>query len=114
MSIADRYYTKAEYDKLSNPEKLGLKRKRSTRGHKRYPGNGKGGRSNGKQKKNSDTLSIDNRSIAALASMLAKTLFEETDTTENETDDSTDNKEAPKPVTYVLNRTNKALKRRKI
>ena len=69
---------------------------------------------NGKQRKNADTLSIDNRSIAALASKLAKTLFDETDTTANETDESTDKKETSKKVTYILNRTNKALKRRKV
>ena len=33
MSVEDRYYTKAEYEKLSPAKKLGLKRKRESRGH---------------------------------------------------------------------------------
>ena len=107
MSIADRYYTKDEYYKLSNSEKLGLKQKRSSRGHKRYgnpnPNSRKRAKSNGGQQQRTNAkLSINNRSIAALASKLAKTIF-------NDNDEANDlPTEAPMPVD--MNRTNKALK----
>jgi hypothetical protein len=113
MSVEDRYYNRAEYMKLSNEKKLGLKRKREKRGHK---GPKKEAKSNGGRDKG---VNLSQRSIKALATALQDD--ESTPATEHESesdssgDDEVEMKAPAKKkakTAKMLNRYNKALSRK--
>ena len=70
MTVEDRYYTKAEYDKLTPARKLGLKRKREARNHK--PGSKSSKVKNDKHKGSRGGMNLSKRSVKALATQLSK------------------------------------------
>lgn len=106
MTVEDRYYTKQEYMKLTSAQKHGLKIKRQKRGHK-------GGKTtkNGTQK-----MSLDKRTIKAIATEMTK-LDNKRDREEDDSDDdSSDSEEespSPKKGKKGGNRHNKNLIRNK-
>lgn len=106
MTVEDRYYSKKEYDALSNAKKRGLKRKRELRGHQ----------AGTKDSKSKGKLDLSKRSIKALASALRDA---ETNTAEtadgSDTDTSEDEIVPMKPAAKKAksNRSNSALTRKK-
>jgi hypothetical protein len=106
MTVEDRYYTKAEYDKLTLARKLGLKRKREARNHK--PGSKSSKVKNDKHKGSRGGMNLSKRSVKALATQLSK-LQDDADTSDPDqaqTDDSDDGGPTKRART---NRTNPAL-----
>jgi hypothetical protein len=100
MSVPDRYYTLAEYKKLTAAQKMGLKIKREKRGHDTKKG--------GKKRSNSE-INISKASIKAIASAVQQ----DNDTGESSSDQDAQ-VEAPKAKKQHAgsNRKNKALMRK--
>ena len=111
MSVEDRYYTKKEYELLSPAKKLGLKRKRATRGHK--PGT-KSSKDYRKPTNQDSKLELSKRTIKAIASKVAE-LHQSSNTESSETEvDSDAEKDRPtKRQRISNNRSNPALQRPK-
>ena len=100
MTVEDRYYTKAEYKKLSPEQKKGLSNKRKSRGQKpgeKTPTNPK----DRKRKSNMSNKQFKKRMIKAMKSMKIKT--------EEESEGSSEEEE---PKETQGNRNNKALRRK--
>jgi hypothetical protein len=104
MTIEDRYYTRAEYDGLTPPQKRGLAFKREKRGH--IPGSksskGKGGKSNGKRQSNEQVNPRFVKKIKAALATMGTT--EESDSDDTEMENTKGKKQS--------NRTNKHLRRK--
>ena len=102
MSVEDRYYTKAEYDKLSPAKKLGLKRERDARGHKT-------------KSKPNKKLDLSEASIKALATAAVSAVQagqeDQSDGSEPEEDQEIPMDFRDKKQKLSSNRTNSALKR---
>lgn len=106
LTVKDRYYTKAEYDKLTPAEKVGLKLKRKKRGHVPGSRNGKGG-SGGGTGGGKSKVDLSARTIKALVSAVTKSQEE----TASDTEDESESDEEPPMKKPRKNRDNKALQR---
>jgi len=114
LSVEDRYYTKAEYMKLSPEKKAGLQEKRKRRGHR--PGD-KTSRVNKKRRtgNNKNNNNISNRTIKALVSALTAKLSSDDSPEDTQNDDpGTDapDSAASPSRNSIRNRDNPALQRR--
>ena len=99
MSVEDRYYTKAEYSKLSAAKRKGLSIKRQKRGHKPGEKSSKTSPKKGKR-------TFNKRVISAI-----KRIF--SDVTDKEEEETGSEEEEQQPQQEITNRENKALKRKK-
>mmetsp|Transcript_22939 Transcript_22939/g.32827 ORF Transcript_22939/g.32827 Transcript_22939/m.32827 type:complete len:102 (+) Transcript_22939:1550-1855(+) len=101
MSIQDRYYTRAEYHKLSNAKRLGLNCKQEARGSHPKP--------KVEKSKKASPLNLSKHSIKVIASAIKANALD----SDNDTSDERSVEETPSPKKTKSNRTNSALKRKK-
>lgn len=109
MSVEDRYYTKAEYDKLSLEKRHGLKIKRENRGASKKK------KGKGKSKRNGNQMELSERSIAALAAAISDKSGDAMDEDDNSSEASEEHVPMKPPASKKAktgNRNNKALTRR--
>ena len=116
MSVADRYYSKSEYDQLTPAQKNGLRLKRKSRGHKstgsKRTTSGKQG--NGKRVRfaKGDAKVLADKLAPRVASMVKSIVKSEDELSGDEDDSDSDTSSSGNKSSCLKNRNNKALKRR--